>query len=133
MVLKCNMLNVKGAVTFEWRMNNRMCITNMENAAVNLKAGLVIAGFGKITWRRLEVPKENMPPPVVRQNELPVEWTDSNDLVMVGTTLQSLQAAVEARRAVNPNASVCYHDICPDSCNLAPRFWRCRIKTRVVA
>ena len=55
-VLKCNMLNVKGVVTFEWRMNNNMCITNMENAAVNLKAGLVIAGFGKITWRRLEVP-----------------------------------------------------------------------------
>ena len=127
-IAKVNMQNVKGAVSFEWRLNNTMCISNLENDPLTLKAGLVIGGFGKVTWRRLEKDDD-----IVHPYELPVEFVDSNDLVLVGPKLVSLQEAIESRRSVNPNANVCYHDIVPDASTSAPGFFRLKIKSRVVA
>ena len=62
-------------------------------------------GFGKITWRR--VPEDLQ----VADNEVVVQFRQGTDLILLGNTLTNLKATVDERRAINPSASVCYHEI----------------------
>ena len=45
--------NVKGAVSVEMRMGNVIGIKNDGPDPITIKAGSVVLGFGKITWKRL--------------------------------------------------------------------------------
>ena len=45
--------NVTGAVSVEMRMGNVIGIKNGGPDPITIKAGSLVLGFGKITWKRL--------------------------------------------------------------------------------
>ena len=52
-LMTVKMTNVKGAVSVEMRMGNVIGIKNDGPDPITIKAGSVVLGFGKITWKRL--------------------------------------------------------------------------------
>jgi hypothetical protein len=52
-LMSVKLANAKGALSAELRMGNAIGIKNGGTEPITLKAGSVILGFGKITWKRL--------------------------------------------------------------------------------
>eukprot|EP00959_Pyramimonas_sp_CCMP1952_P309936 6485817-Pyramimonas_sp.AAC.1 len=82
-------------------------ITNAGQSELVLKEGTVVAGFGKIGWKRLQ------PDETVSAKEILVEFSGSSDAALIGTTLQTLKKAIETRRLQNPGVSVMCRTIEP--------------------
>ena len=98
--------NVKGELFVRIMVGNKPAVVNSSTDTLNLKAGTVIMGCGKVTWKRLgkddDVPNGNL---------VQVVFSSSSDMVVVGPTYMSLHKAINDRRSLNPTASVCYHSL----------------------
>ena len=62
-----------------------------------------------------------------------VKLQDSQDTIMLNNTMMTIGEAMEARRTINPNSVVCYHDETADPSAAQPGFFKLTTKQRVVA
>ncbi|CAK0791188.1 unnamed protein product [Prorocentrum cordatum] len=106
-ILSVKITNARGACEFRVLLGDMAVITNTGQSELVLRKGMVVAGFGKIGWKRLQ------PDETVSAKEILVEFSGSSDVVLIGTTLQTLKKAIETRRLQNPGVSVMYRTIEP--------------------
>ncbi|CAK0830786.1 unnamed protein product, partial [Prorocentrum cordatum] len=110
-LLTTKITNAKGSCEFRVYLGNLVVVTNTGNSELVLREGLVIAGFGK---------------------EIPVVFDSSENVVIMGTQMVTIKAAVEERRTQNPSVSVCYHSIEPNAGPANPGSFKLVVKDRVV-
>ena len=103
-VLSVPVPNAKGDVTLKLIMGNKGGIVNGSDKAVTIKRGAALFGFGKVTWKKVQVGDDKN-----LDDELVVKFESSADHVVLGGALVSLYDAVNDRRKTQPSVSVCYH------------------------
>eukprot|EP00959_Pyramimonas_sp_CCMP1952_P464158 9486134-Pyramimonas_sp.AAC.1 len=125
-LLTTKITNAKGSCEFRVYLGSLVVVTNTGNSELVLREGLVIAGFGKVGWKRLN--EADSP----SAKEIPVVFDSSENVVIMGTQMVTIKAAVEERRTQNPSVSVCYHSIEPNAGPANPGSFKLVVKDRVV-
>jgi hypothetical protein len=84
------MINVKGDIFLRVHSASKVSIVNAGSTPVALKRGLIIAGFGKVTWQKGgDAATEG-------KKLVPVQFTSSEDPIMFNGSLESMHKVLIA-------------------------------------
>lgn len=125
-LLETELVNCKNkGLKLQMKAGGKVYVLNTSSTAAKLPAGLVLAGFGKGSYKQRAAGE-----PV---GEKEVLFTlQPETMVLMGNTLKSVRSVVDGKRSTDPHAKVAYHEMSEASTTEDPSKFDLKLTTRIV-